>query len=199
VSLAGKYRKSKLNTELKLGFAASENERPKDVMTAATHELLLQQLDIPWMLASQYYLPALTDELLHWEPSANCVGLRREGESFYPEWPGETEPFPDTTAGWITWHMEWWWTNTIAGVEDGEAADPLTFAWSGSADASRAKLAGLHDRWVEILTSTDPYQLCSAPFPEPQPLSVVAAWLNVELMKNVAELGVLSRLYANRS
>lgn len=165
---------------------------------ASLSEILLRQLDIPWMLASQYYLPSLTDELLHWEPSANCVGLRRDGDGFYPEWPGETEPFPDTTAGWLMWHMEWWWTNAIAGVEGGEASDPLTFAWSGSAAAGRVRLARLHKQWVGILKSTDFDCLCSAPFPEPQPLSAVAAWLNVELMKNVAELGLLVRLYTNR-
>jgi hypothetical protein len=164
-----------------------------------TGKLLLRQLEIPWVLASQYYLPALTDELLHWRPSANCVGLREGADGLYPEWPGETEPFPDTTAGWLTWHMEWWWTNAIAGVAGGEAAAPLTFAWSGSAAATRAKLLDLHDRWVQILRSIDPDHLCSAPFPEPQLLSAVAAWLNVELMKNVAELGLLVRLYANRS
>lgn len=162
-------------------------------------ELLLQQLDIPWALASGYYLPGLTDEIAHWRPSANAVGLVAREGSFYPEWPDEEqEPIPDTTVGWLLWHMEWWWSGAVEGTRGGRSPGPGEFAWSGSAGASRARLTGLHDEWVAILTTSDLSHSCTAPFPTPQPLSEIAAWLNVELMKNVAELGQLMRLRANR-
>ena len=162
-------------------------------------ELLLQQLEIPWALASGYYLPGLTDEIAHWRPSANTVGLVAREGSFYPEWPDEEqEPISDTTVGWLLWHMEWWWSGAVEGTRGGRSPGPGEFAWSGSAGASRARLTGLHDKWVAILTTSDLSLSCTAPFPTPQPLSVIAAWLNVELMKNVAELGQLMRLRANR-
>jgi hypothetical protein len=160
---------------------------------------LLQQLEIPWMLATEYYFPALTDELVHWRPSSNAVGLKMRDGAAYPEWPDERNQLPDTTAGWLLWHMEWWWSNAIEGVRAAQSADPQSFEWSGSADASRERLNTLHDRWVEILVTTPIDHVCISPFPEPQPLSTVAAWVNVELMKNVAELGLLIRLRANRS
>ena len=152
------------------------------------------------MLAAEYYLPALTEEFVHWEPSSNVVGLQVLDDAAYPDWPDESgDPIPDTTAGWLLWHMEWWWSNAIEGVRGGPSADPLRFAWSGSAKASRVKLKSLYDEWVEILNTTPMDHPCAAPFPTPQPLSVIAAWVNVELMKNVAELGLLIRLHANRS
>jgi hypothetical protein len=161
---------------------------------------LLQQLEIVWMLATQHYFPALTDELAHWNPSSNAVGLRMRDGAAYPEWPDEkSDPIPDTTAGWLLWHIEWWWSNAIEGVRGGASADPLSFAWSGSAEASRERLDLLHTQWVEILNSTPMDHQCAAPFPTPQPLSTIAAWVNMELMKNLAELGLLIRLRANRS
>lgn len=163
-------------------------------------ELLLQQLDIPWTLGAGYCFPALTDELVHWKPSSNVVGLTIRDGAAYPEWPDESaDPIPGTTAGWLLWHMEWWWSNAVEGVRNAPGAEPLGFAWSGSVEASRAKLNALQVKWVEILSATPMDHPCAAPFPTPQPLSVIAAWVNVELMKNVAELGLLIRLYANRS
>lgn len=37
--------------------------------------LLLQQLSIPWSLATRHYLPALSDEIASWEPFMNVVKL----------------------------------------------------------------------------------------------------------------------------
>ena len=162
-------------------------------------ELLLRQLDIPWTLFSEYYLPAVTDDIAAWRPSANAVGLVIRDGTAYPEWPDETtEPIPDTTVGWLLWHIEWWWSNAIHGARGAGSTKPQAFGWSGSAEASRVRLIELHDQWVEILNTTDLDHQCDAPFPTPQPLSAIAGWVNVELMKNVAELGQLMRLRANR-
>ena len=70
--------------------------------------------------------------------------------------------------------------------------------WSGSLEASRQLLAELHDEWRNILTTTDMDATCLAPWPTPQPLSTIASWVNVELMKNVAEVGQLVRLQSNQ-
>jgi hypothetical protein len=55
----------------------------------------------------------------------------------------------------------------------------------------------LHDQWVRILKASDLASTCPAPLPTPQPLVTIASWVNVELAKNVAEIGQLLRLRQN--
>lgn len=62
-------------------------------------------------------------------------------------------------------------------------SDPNSVAWSGSLEASRQRLTFLHDEWRSIVTMTDLDTICPAPWPTPQPLSTIATWVNVELMK----------------
>lgn len=57
--------------------------------------LLLQQLSIPWSLATRHYLPALSDEIASWEPSMNVVKLAEMHGRMIGEWPGEqSDPIP---------------------------------------------------------------------------------------------------------
>ena len=163
-------------------------------------ELLLQQLEIPWSLATRYYLPGITgEEVLHWEPSSNIVRLRQRDGDFYADWPDEeSQPMPNATIGWLFWHIEWWWGDAIGGVHGDQARQPTRVAWSGSLEASRRRLAELHDKWQRILTTTDLETTCVGPWPTAQPLSTIALWVNVELMKNVAEIGQLLRLRGNQ-
>lgn len=163
-------------------------------------DLLLQQLEIPWSLAARHYLPAINAQLVHWKPSTNVVGLRQRAGDFYSDWPDEeSEPLPDATIGWLLWHIEWWWTDAIGGVRGGAGRKPADVPWSGSAESSCDRLVTLHDDWQQILTTTDLSTVCTAPWPSPQPLWKIAGWVNVELMKNVAEIGQLLRLSANQS
>jgi hypothetical protein len=160
--------------------------------------LLLQQLSIP-SLATRHYLPALSDEIASWEPSMNVVKLADMHGRMIGEWPDEqSEPIPDSTAGWLLWHIEWWWSEGVRGVNGHGSSDPSTHAWSGSVAASCSTLQELHDHWAELLSTTDLDHTRAGPLPSLQPLAVIGAWVNVELMKNVAELGQLIRLHANR-
>ena len=137
--------------------------------------------------------------MLHWEPTSNVVRLRKHEGSYYGDWPDEErQPIPDATIGWLLWHIEWWWTDAIAGVRGHTARPPTSVAWSGSLEASRHRLVELHDEWRDLLTTTDLDTTCSAPWPTPQPLSTIASWVNVELMKNIAEIGQLLRLHSNQ-
>ena len=160
--------------------------------------LLLDQLEIPWTMATQYVLPRLTPALLFWEPSPNVLTVRRSAEGWHAGLPeSEDPPVPDTTIAWLLWHIEWWWGDALAGAVGRTARQPADVAWSGSLDASVAELHRLHDAWVELLTHHDLAATCAGPWPTPQPLSTIAAWVNVELMKNVAELGRVLRSHDN--
>lgn len=164
-------------------------------------DLLLQQLEIPWSLATRHYFPGVArDEVVvHWEPTSNVVRLRVRDEHYYADWPDEeSHPMPDATIGWLLWHIEWWWADAIAGARGEAGQKPTSVPWSGSLQASQQQLTLLHDEWQNVLNTTDLDTACTAPWPTPQPLSTIAAWVNVELMKNVAEIGQILRLHGNQ-
>lgn len=138
--------------------------------------------------------------MVHREPSSNVTRLRMRDGDHYGDLPDEeSDSIPDAAIGWLLWHMEWWWANAVAGARGGARQDPGSVTWSGSLSASRQRLTVLHDEWQEIVTKTELDAMCLAPWPTPQPLATIAAWVNVELMKNVAEIGQLLRLYGNQS
>jgi hypothetical protein len=72
--------------------------------------------------------------------------------------------------------------------------------WPGDADAVRAQLAGFHDEWRKTLDQLATADLQSAarsswPYTN-RPFGDIVAWLNLELAKNAAEIGVVRFLYA---
>lgn len=66
-------------------------------------------------------------------------------------------------------------------------------------ELSVTQITVLHDTWVRLLAMTPLDQVCAGPWPTPQPFSTIAAWVNVELMKNVAEIGQTLRLHGNHT
>jgi hypothetical protein len=74
--------------------------------------------------------------------------------------------------------------------------------WSGSIVAVREKLIQMRDEWRKILATLSDEEFLSCkrtkwPF-EDKPFYDLAAWLNLELMKNAAEIGYCRFLYASR-
>ncbi|MDD7940911.1 hypothetical protein PHK61_21045 [Actinomycetospora lutea] len=70
--------------------------------------------------------------------------------------------------------------------------------WPGAA-AGVDELRRLLDRWDAFLASRTEAELDAGgvvtfPFDDGRPLVAIAGWANVELTKNVAEMGVLRRL-----
>ena len=72
--------------------------------------------------------------------------------------------------------------------------------WPGDAEAMRRWLVELHDRWVATVSAMTDDDLQSSartrwPFAN-RPFADVSAWVNIELMKNAAEIGYARFLYA---
>jgi hypothetical protein len=66
--------------------------------------------------------------------------------------------------------------------------------WPGSADNTRTELGRLAREWQEMLGDADDSDLerpTDYPWPDPRPLHRLLGWANLELMKNVAEIGVV--------
>ena len=157
-------------------------------------DVLLRQLELVWSFARQFVLDSVDEDLALWEPSGNVVTVRRVDDGWVADWPDEEHPpLPDATIGWLLWHIEFWWTNAAAAVDGQPTRAPGRVAWSGST----AGLIAAHDRWLEILGTHDLDALVTGLMPTPRPLSFVAAWVNFELTKNLAEINQLRILHGN--
>jgi hypothetical protein len=85
--------------------------------------------------------------------------------------------------------------------EDSSLSQESIICPSASDDA-RSWLLSLHEKWKEFLSTVSDEDLLSSaktkwPFQD-RPFADVIAWVNIELMKNVSELGYARFLYATR-
>ncbi|MDF5752830.1 DinB family protein [Spongiactinospora sp. TRM90649] len=165
------------------------------------------QLDVSWTLLTMH-LDKVTDEEALWEPAANCWSVRPRPDG---TWAAdfaipEPEPIPVLSAGWVMWHIGFWWSNAHR-----QCFEPTTepFDWSSAAaatpwpgDVSSAVkwLTACHDRWaaaLKPLTDADLDSTTQSTWFADGTLTLghVIAWTNVELMKNAAELGALRHLH----
>ena len=166
--------------------------------------VLRTQFHIAWSLL-QLHLRALTTDDWLWSPASEAwtwTVRRRQDDKWVPDWSSEpVEPLPIPTIAWLTWHIGWWWTTTIAYLAGAQVPDRTAVVWPGSPDATTAWLGELHRTWSAVLGALSERDLdAAAPFPWPpgteRTVADMAAWVNVELMKNAAEIGQLRILRA---
>ncbi|WP_055697254.1 DinB family protein [Streptomyces silaceus] len=163
--------------------------------------LLSWQFELTWSLF-EYHLERLEPEDFLWEPAELCWTLRPDSEGrWVPDWADEEpDPVPVPTIAWVGWHLGWWLgvaTDHAAGRPPRERAEIL---WPGE-QAAADWLRRARDDWAGALERlTDEDLECPATFPwrdDPRfTLAHTAAWVNAELMKNVAEIGQLRLLRA---
>lgn len=168
---------------------------------AASRELetLRWQFAMTWSLA-RHHLPALTDEACLWEPAPGSWTVRRGEDGLWRPDFSETEPdpAPPVTIGWLTWHLAWWWSGARSAVEGRTPPARETVFWEGDAARAVARLESLSLVWGAMLSDLNDAALArptAFPWTEPRPLATTLAWVNSELMKNVAEIGVVRHLY----
>lgn len=165
--------------------------------------LLRSPFELTWALA-EVHLDPLTDDDAHFAPAELIWTVHRGPDDHWrPDWADtEPDPIPVPTIAWLTWHIDWWWSSALAHVRGREPAPRDQVHWAGSAAAAVARLRELHATWTEWL-GTDEVDLetpSAYPWPAEAGLTVAhtAAWVNAELMKNVAEIGQLRLLRAAR-
>ena len=157
------------------------------------------QFNLVWRLAA-WHLPALTDDMCVWEPAPGSWNVRLSAAGVWThDWQvPEPDPAPPTTIGWLTWQMIWWWSGLLEAVHGGTPAPQEAVDWPGSAKATVERLEALSKEWAEFLnglTEADLERPLAYPWSEARPLRTAIAWANSELIKNVAEIGVLHHLY----
>ncbi|MEU0895314.1 DinB family protein [Streptomyces massasporeus] len=171
-------------------------------MSASRTELLRRQFELTWSLF-EYHLERLEPGDFLWEPAAYRWTMHRGPDgTWVPDWADtEPDPVPVPTLGWVSWHLGWWWSVTLDHARGRPPRDREDIVWPGEGAPTVEWLRGLRTEWLKVLDDlTDPDLDAAASFPVPDdPEYTVAhmlAWVNAELMKNVAEIGQLRLLRA---
>lgn len=163
-------------------------------MDASRLGLLRWQLSMTWSLA-EIHLAGLTDPFCRWSPTPGCLGVRPDAAGrWWADWGEDPDSAPGVTAGWITWHLGWWWSSALEHAEGRPPPPREEVSWPGTAAGAVEWLTALHERWSAVLhawVDVDLDRPCAYPWDTPRPWAVGAAWVNSELMKNVSEIGVL--------
>ncbi|HET6734828.1 DinB family protein [Mycobacterium sp.] len=163
---------------------------------------LLWQFDLAWALAD-LHLSALVDDDFMWEPAPLCWTVRPDADGVWrPDWADyEPDPLPVPTIGWLTWHIDWWWSVTIDHLTGATPRDRTDVTWPGSGAAAVARLRELSASWREVLANADDLGAPSS-FPwsadAGRTVAHTVLWVNIELTKNISEIGQLRLLRAAR-
>lgn len=165
-------------------------------------ELLVRQLDLAWKLLA-FHLDGLTTDECLWRPAQRGLHVHAHAGRWQADWP-EREDYdvgPPSIA-WITWHIGDWWSMVLDHSFGARTLTREAVSWPSDADGVRAWLTSLRDQWrarLELLTDDDLESPGRASWPYvDRPFADVAAWVNVELTKNAAEIGYARFVYAAR-
>jgi hypothetical protein len=167
-----------------------------------TQELLLDQFDLVWALAD-LHLGALTEDDFLWAATSLSWTVRPDtAGDWRPDWADtEPDPAPVPTIAWLTWQIQWYWETTLDHLQGRPPRDRDTVLWPGDGAAAVARLRELASRWRAALVGlTADDLLAPAAFPWPadagRTVGHMVSWCNVELTKNVAEIGQLRLIRA---
>lgn len=164
---------------------------------------LLRQFDSAWQLLA-LHLASLDDSETLWRPAS--VGLHvRPGDdgTWQADWP-ENEDYstgPPSIA-WLTWHIGFWWSMCLDHTVGEGRLTREAVPWPGTIASAREWIESLSRAWATLIEGVDDAglvddALSSWPFTG-RPFVDVIAWVNAELMKNAAEIGLVRFLYAVR-
>ncbi|MEA4925880.1 MAG: DinB family protein [Syntrophomonadaceae bacterium] len=161
--------------------------------------LLIEQLEIAWKLF-EYHTENLSDTECYHKQSEKSLCVFNDNGKLRGDFP-ETESYEIglPTIAWVLWHIIFWWSSAINySFADGSLTKDDVF-YPGTVNAAVEKITALKTEWVKgIMSMTDKDLLSSerAKFPfADRPFYEIAAWLNLELMKNAAEIGAARFVY----
>lgn len=156
------------------------------------------QLHVTWSLADDV-LADITDQEALWCPSPQSWTVRPTNDDrWQADWSEpEAWPAPPTSLAWVQWHVIWWWSTVLDRTFGAGTLERADVTWPGAAAAHR-RIDRLRRRWIEQLddlseTDLGRGDLTMWPYTDGRPFALVVGWVNIELMKNVAEMCLLRR------
>lgn len=149
----------------------------------------------------ELHLAGMRDAECYWEPASPCWNVRSSGGHWVADWvePEPTEPMV-TSIAWLLWHIGFWWSVAYDHAFGNHVLRREDVEWAGDAEAAVALVQRCYGEWkkeIEALSEGELDVVGRSTWPYPQrPLAYVIAWVNSELMKNAAEIGVTRHLFA---
>jgi len=172
-------------------------------MTDEARRYLVRQFETAKKLLD-FHLDGLTTEECLWRPAQQGLHVHRTAEGHWrADWPDhEGYDLGPPSIAWVTWHVGFW-ASLVLDHSFGDAT--LTrekIHWPGNADDVRAWIHRLLTDWRAAIEQIREEELQSTertrwPF-QGRPFGDVIAWVNVELVKNAAEIGYARFLHAAR-
>jgi hypothetical protein len=160
--------------------------------------VLRRQHATAWALLELHLRDLDHDEML-WRPAESGAHVHRVAGEWRADWPEvETYDAGPASIAWLTWHIGFWWSMVLDYSFGDAALQAGEIKWPGP-DAAVGWLCSLHQRWIEATDGlADETLRDSSPVRWPmtnRPFADLFAWLNIELMKNAAEIGYARFLY----
>ena len=164
--------------------------------------LLDFQFDISWQLL-EYHLTEVEDEECLWRPRKTGLHVHESDGIWWVDWPdSESYDIGPASMAWLTWHIIFWWSMVLDYSAGNGTLTREQVPWPGNITAVREKINDLRDKWKTLVNGLSDDELSSSekthwPFGD-KPFYELAAWLNLELMKNASEIGYCRFLYASQ-
>ncbi len=175
----------------------------KNVDNRGIKPYLFKQFEISWQLF-QYHLKDLTTDECLWRPRPTGVyPTLLAGGRWKADFPA-TEDYDagPTNIAWLLWHIEYWWSMTLDHNFGDQRFSKDNFPWYPDIGKNKESIKRLKENWLDILAKLTEEELVSArvshwPLTD-LPYIEIVGWLNLELMKNAAEIGYIRFLYASQ-
>jgi hypothetical protein len=177
-------------------------ERREVVAMSAKHmrESLKFQFGIAWGLLD-YHLDGLAEDEVFWQPCPRGISVNKTSEGWSIDWPeSESYEVGPPNIAWLMWHIIFWWSMVLDHSFAEGSLQQEDVKWPGTFSEAKQTIEGLREAWLDKLDSLSDVELVSSerskwPF-DGRAFYDLAAWLNLELMKNAAEIGYCRFLYA---
>lgn len=157
------------------------------------YQICCQLLDI--------HLTGLSEEEYHWRPAAQGLHVSNDSGVWRADWPeSESYEIGPPSIAWLTWHIIYWWSMVLDHSFGSQTLQRESVPCPGSASEALDRIYKLKEQWdttVAALSPTEHHERARTNWPfSDKPFYELSAWLNVELMKNAAEIGYCRFLFA---
>lgn len=170
-------------------------------METEVRSALNLQFDIACQLLDIHFSELKIDECM-WRPAKKGLHVVKKSGVWQADWPEcENYDIGPASIAWISWHIIYWWSMVLDhSFGEGKLTRANVF-WPGSVEETTSKVYQLRDEWRERVDKLSNEDLKSNEFTQwpfkDRPFYELVAWLNVELTKNVSEIGYCRFLYAS--
>ncbi|MCR8842491.1 DinB family protein [Paenibacillus sp. SC116] len=168
-----------------------------------TQGTLQFQYDISCQLLD-IHLTDLTDDEYSWRPAPKGLHMTYDSGIWRADWPdSESYEIGPPSIAWLTWHITYWWSMVLDHSFGDGTLQHESVPCYGSASEAIDRIYLIKNKWETAVAQLSPHELhertrTNWPFRD-KSFYELLAWLNLELMKNAAEIGYCRFLYASRN